>query len=102
MTGYHRQVERSDSGVTPLYRPWDWNREERDRKKLVTKVAWYRPSDAVMFVPGTPNSELRNTLQNIATKNLSQLGMSLRVVETSGRKIKDSLVLFRLDRVFLW
>ena len=47
------------------------------------------------FVPGTPNSELRNTLQNIANKNLSQLGMSLRVVETSGRKMKDSLV--RLD-----
>ena len=95
LTGFYRQVKTSDSGVTPLYRPWDWNREERDRKKLVTKVAWYRPNDAVMFVPGTPSSELRNTLQKIANKNLSQLGMSLRVVETSGRKIKDSLV--RLD-----
>ena len=97
MTGYHRQVERSDSGVTTLYRLWDWNREEREHKKLVARVAWYRPNDAVMFVPGTPSSELRNTLQKIANNNLSQLGMSLRVVETSRRKIKDSLI--RLDLI---
>ena len=77
--------------MTPLYKPWDLKREERDKKKLITKVACYRPNDAVMFVPGTPNSELRTTLQNIANRNLSQLGMSLRVVETSGRKMKDSL-----------
>ena len=48
-----------------------------------------------MFVPATPGSELRNSIQNIVTKKTAELGLSLLVRETSGRKIKDSLV--RLD-----
>ena len=48
-----------------------------------------------MFVPATPGSELRNIIQNIVTKKTAELGLSLLVRETSGRKMKDSLV--RLD-----
>ena len=45
LLSYKKQLEQSDSGVTPLYRPWEWNREERDKKKLLAKSSWYRPSD---------------------------------------------------------
>ena len=43
LTGYHKQLERADAGLSPLYRSWDWDREARNRKKLLTKTSWYRP-----------------------------------------------------------
>ena len=95
LLGYKKQLEQSDAGVTPLYRPWEWNREERNNKKLLTKSSWYRPDDATMFVPATPGSELRNTIQKIVTNKTSELGMNVLVIETSGHKVRDSLV--RLD-----
>ena len=45
-----------------------------------------------MFVPATPDSELRNCIQGVVNSKTRELGMSLRVVETSGKKIKHSLV----------
>ena len=48
-----------------------------------------------MFVPATPGSELRNIIQNIVNNKTSELGMRVRVIETCGRKVRDSLV--RLD-----
>ena len=45
-----------------------------------------------MFVPATPNSELRNKIQNTVNNKTRELGMTLRVVETSGQKVKHSLV----------
>ena len=77
VTGYKKQLERADAGVCPLYRPWDWEREARDKKKLLTKTSWYRPQDAVMFVPATPNSELRNKIQNTVNNKTRELGMTL-------------------------
>ena len=49
--GYQKQLERADAGL------WDWDREARDRK-----TSRYRPQDAVMFVPATPNSEPRDKI----------------------------------------
>ena len=100
LIGYQKQLERADAGICPLYRPWDWDREARDKKKLLTKTSWYRPQDAVMFVPATPNSELRDKIQNVVNKKTRELGMSLRVVETSGKKIKHSLVNLDLTGCF--
>ena len=100
LTGYHKQLERADAGICPLYRPWDWDREARDRKKLLTKTSWYRPRDAVMFVPATPNSELRNKIQSVVDNKTQELKMSLRVVETSGKKVKHSLVNLDLTGCF--
>ena len=95
LTGYKRQLERAEAGICPLYRPREWDRESRRKKKILAKTSWYRPHDAVMFVPATPGSGLRNIIQNIVTQKTAELGMSLLVRETSGKKMKDSLV--RLD-----
>ena len=100
LLGYKKQLEQSDAGVTPLYRPWEWNREERDNKKLLAKSSWYRPDDATMFVPATPGSELRNIIQNIVNNKTSELGMRLWVIETCGRKVHDSLVWLDLTGCF--
>ena len=95
LTGYKRQLERAEAGICPLYRPWELDRESRRKKKILAKTSWYRPHDAVMFVPATQGSGLRNIIQNIVTQKTAELGMSLLVRETSGKKMKDSLV--RLD-----
>ena len=95
LLGYKKQLEQSDAGATPLYRPWEWNREERDNKKLLAKSSWYRPVDATMFVLATLGSELCNIIQNIVNNKTPELGMSVRVIETCEHKVCDSLV--RLD-----
>ena len=45
-----------------------------------------------MFVPGTAGSELKQRVQNIVTRKTAELGLTVRVVETGGIKIKDKLV----------
>ena len=51
---YQHQVAASDSGEVPLYRPRDWQAQPRRKKKLVAKMAWFRPADTVIHVPCTP------------------------------------------------
>ena len=58
----------------------------------MAKYTWYRPADTVMFVPGTAGSELKKRVENIVTRKTAELGMTVRVVETGGVKIKDKLV----------
>ena len=37
--GYERQIAAYEAGVTPLYRPRSWNKEERKNKRRL-KVGW--------------------------------------------------------------
>ena len=60
--GFENQCEVADSGGTPVHRPRTYNMEERAKKKMMTRTSWYRPFDAVLFLPGTPNSELHRPI----------------------------------------
>ena len=62
VVGYDRLLEKVDGGERPLHRPREWNATERRKKKLLSKAAWYRPADVVLFVPATPGSELTSIL----------------------------------------
>ena len=84
LAGYRRQCEKSDTGEVPLYRPREWERAARKKKKDMAPYTWYRPADTVMFVPGTAGSELKHQVQNIVTRKTAELGMTVRVVETGG------------------
>ena len=55
---YEKQVKRAEDGECPLYRPKEYNQEERRKKKLRTKMAWYKPHDTVLFCPPSPDSKL--------------------------------------------
>ena len=55
--GFERQLEADRNGQKPLFRPREWQKEERRRKKMVRKAAWYRPADCVGFYPPTPQHE---------------------------------------------
>ena len=60
---FEKQVERDVSGECPLYRPGEFQREERDKAKKLKRVAWQKPSDSVLFVPPTPGSVLAKGLE---------------------------------------
>ena len=91
LVAYDTQVERDQSGECPLYRPREYKKEERKRKKLRTKMAWYKPHDTVLFCPPSPNSILAKELQKIADKEKEDSGISIKVVERAGRKMQSLL-----------
>ena len=92
LTGYERQCDRADRGITPLHRPRDYNREERWKKKLLAKSTWYWPKDAVGFFPGTPGGELDKSILEIVTEETERLGLTAKIVETGGMSLRNLLV----------
>ena len=54
--------------------------------------SWYRPADTVLFCPPSPGGELRDIIQNVVTSEAAVLGMTVRVIETGGISLKQSLV----------
>ena len=63
--GYGRQVEAADRGEKPLYRPRQWKEQERRRAKSLKRAAWFRPSDAVLFLLATPDSLLADRTREV-------------------------------------
>ena len=91
VTAYEKQVERDEAGICPLYRPKGYERELREKKKRRSKASWYKPHDTVMFCPPTPKSELANKFRDIVEKERKNGGISIKVVEKAGRKIRELL-----------
>ena len=56
-----KQVERGDR---PLYRPSQWNREDRALKKKVKEKNWFGSKQSVMFVQATPGEILRKRIED--------------------------------------
>ena len=92
LVGYRRQVEKSERGETPLYRPRGWREGERRRRKQIKKSAWFRPSDSVLFCPATPNSELAARQRKVVEEEGRRLGVKVRVVERAGMSMRQQLV----------
>ena len=58
----------------------------------MTKTSWYRPFNAILFVPATPNGELQKTIQKIVTEEAARLNLTAKVVESGGVSLKQQLV----------
>ena len=93
--GYERQCDDADRGTKPLYRPREFQAEQRKKTKLLTKTSWYRPASAVGFFPATPDGELAKDIQQIVNEESSRLGLTTKVIETGGKSLRQHLV--RLD-----
>ena len=92
VTGYSRQVEADRAGTKPLYRPREWQQEERERRRLIKRASWYRPADTVLFLPVTPGSVLASRVRGVVEEESRRLGMTVRVVERGGVSLKEHLV----------
>ena len=87
-----RQLEGSRSGQKPLFRPRGWQQEERRRRKMVRKTAWYRPADCVGFYPPTPGGELNHQINQVLEEEGKRINMKLRAIETGGLSLGKMLV----------
>ena len=69
INAYKKIRERDEDGSTPMYRKKEWNRIQREARKRKKRENWFnnKGEESVIFVPVTPRSELRNTMQEIAS-----------------------------------
>ena len=84
-------MKRDEDGVCPMYRPKGYKAEEREKKKRLKKVSWYKPFNTVLFCPPTPNSALANELRSIAKETSEKIPMKIKVVEKAGVSIRSKL-----------
>ena len=89
---YQRQVAASDRGEVPLYRPRDWQAPARKRKKLLAKMAWFRPADTVLRVPCTPGAVLAASVRQVVEEEGGRLGLKVKVQEGAGVALRRSVV----------
>ena len=92
VTGFERQLEASRAGQKPLFRPREWQQEERRKGKMVKKSSWYRPADCVGFYPPTPRGELNQEINKVLKEEGRRIGFNLRAVETGGVSLAKMLV----------
>ena len=68
-----------------MYRHKRYRRNERKKERKAKKTNWYKngSTEAVMFVPATPQSELKRNMQSYIHNNCARI----KVIERSGKKI---------------
>lgn len=86
---YQKLLGESRSGARPMHRPRQWRRKERKEEKAAKKKTWYKHggAESVIFVPCTPNEELKQKY----VREIRKSGFNIKVVERSGIKIRDAL-----------
>ena len=89
MKAYQIMKEKDRTGERPLYRKKSWRRSERRKEKDNRKRNWFRKGgyESVIFVPCTPEAELMKKLR----ENIGKTNMKIKVIESSGTKLKDIL-----------
>ena len=89
LAAYDKIVRKDAEGIEPMYRPKDWNRETREEDKQKKRENWFKRGGAetVIFVPNTPNSELKKRYQ----KEIHEAGIKVKVVETTVRSLESIL-----------
>ena len=78
-----------DEGQRPLYRPREWNADERRIEEAKKKKNWYKKGgfESVIFVPSTPNSTLRKQYEQC----IKTSDFKIKVVEKAGVSLKRML-----------
>ena len=89
LKAYRSIREKDEKGKQPLYRPKQWQRAERKRKRRAKKEDWYKKGGnrTVIFVPTTPGSQLRKRYEEVVRKT----NLKVKVVEKSGMTVKSIL-----------
>ena len=85
LRGYQKQLERADSGVCPLYRPWDWDREARDKKKLLPPGTVLKMPSCLCQRPLTLSSGTKSRM--LSTKRLGSSGCLCGWLRLAGRRL---------------
>ena len=91
LNAYDRIREKDERGEVPMYRPRNWNKEEREEEKKRKKSNWFRgkegKNESVLFVPATPGGELKKKYQEV----IGAAEVKIAVVEVPGTTMKRKL-----------
>merc|ERR1711879_901933 len=80
----------SENSGTLLFRPLEYERPARIRKKAVAKEAWYGPHDDVVgFFPVTPGGVKAGKIRKFVAKEGEKIGVKFKIVETQGHQFSD-------------
>ena len=88
----NRKWQDHNNGIRPIFRPKDWNKEERKERKQRNKTDWATKGGhiAPIFVPATPRGELAKEMKKVADVEARD-GIHFKIVEMGGRTIKSEL-----------
>ena len=81
---YDKMIEADEKQERPLYRKREWRRKERRKEKDAKRNKWHKKGgySSVLFVAATPQSELRNKMQEV-----DKTKFKIKVIEKSGKKL---------------
>ena len=81
----HNKMKEKEKEGEKVHKKRDWRRTGRRKEREERKKNWYKKGnyDSVMFLPATPDSELRNKIQEVINKT----DIKIKVIERSGTKI---------------
>ena len=86
----YREIQRAVRvGDRPMHRPRAWRAEEREKARIEKRKSGYTTGghDSVIFLPTTPGSELKRSLQ----QEIDMSGFKIKVVEKVGKTVKQQL-----------
>ena len=69
------------------------------RKKLISKMSWFRPADTVLRVPCTPHGVLAAAVKVVVDEEAGRLGLKMKTQEGSGLPLKRSVVTSDLEQI---
>ena len=89
LNAYEIIKEKKRLGIRPVNRLKTWKRKEREAEKVKRKKSWYKDGgfDSVLFVPSTPENQLKRAYQ----KEIAKSGLRIKVIEKTGTTLKSKL-----------
>ena len=89
LKAYDKLREAERLGNRPLYRHKTWNTLAREQERKTKKQNWYKRggNKSVMFIPYTPNSELKN----LYNQEIKRAELPIKIVEKAGVSLKRIL-----------
>ena len=97
LKAFQKMQDEDKSGVKPMFRSRDWNREKRDLMKSKKKVNWWNTEKStvnyksILFVTPTPGGVLAKEVERRETELNKNAKERIKIVEKGGLKLKDML-----------
>ena len=97
LNGYNKILETDKSGDKPLYRTKEWRSSASwlEKKKKRKSRCWLGETfKSCVFVPPTPDSELRNLMQRKeeVMRPGGRESWAIKMIETAGKSLENCLV----------
>ena len=97
LKAHKKMIEDDTTGVKPMYRSRDWNRNEREAAKSAKRFNWWNTAKStikyksVLFVTPTPGAVLAKDVRKREAELNRNTDERVKIVEKGGLKVKDML-----------